>query len=81
MDRVIRELNESGHDDAALRMFENQRDMAGLGPRDMAREEGADPDDGNGVEQVANAIELVYLYLETSTLDMQQLALPPTLDT
>lgn len=56
---VVEYLRERGHDDAAAWTRENSRDMSGLGPADVAREEGieptADPTDAQ-VAQVADAI-------------------------
>jgi hypothetical protein len=62
VDTVVRELQERNQSEVAAWTLENRRDMADLGPRDVAREEGvvADPNDADAVDHVADAIELGY---------------------
>lgn len=62
VDAVARELHERERDDVASWTLENHHDMAALGPREVAQEEGiaADPNDSNAVDHVAETIELGY---------------------
>lgn len=62
VDAVVQDLQERDQSEVAAWTLENRRDMADLGPRDVAREEGvaADPDDADAVNHVADAIELGY---------------------
>jgi hypothetical protein len=54
--------------------LENHRDMAGLGPREVAQEEGitADPDNSDAVEHIAETIELGYGDHKTSVEDFEE---------
>lgn len=62
VDAVVRELQDRGQLEVVAWTLDNRRDMSGLGPRDVAREEGiaTDPDDSDAVDHVADAIELGY---------------------